>query len=95
MKQYQPMDGKPFPQRLEEVWPSCIPTFQLFISSQQREVNPASVGRFLSKYKEKHKLDDWKTPRTVEYVEINRMVPLGENKWTRSVEWSWKKQMQR
>jgi hypothetical protein len=95
MKQYQPMDGEPFCRRLGEVWSSCIPKFQPFISPQQREVNPASVSRSLSKYKGKHKLDDWKIPGNIESVAISRMVPLGENKWTRAVEWSWGKQMQR
>jgi hypothetical protein len=65
--------------------------FQLFIPSQQREGNPASAGRSLTKCQEKHKLDDWKIPGIIVSGGIKKMVSLGENKWARAVEWPWEK----
>jgi hypothetical protein len=90
MARYQSVPGEPFIQTLEEVDGRYLALFEQYLNAHRYYSDLLGSFRIeLNAFKEGEKLDDWKIP-SVNFVYINKLVPLGKDKWTKALDHLWR-----
>jgi hypothetical protein len=90
MARYQSVPGEPFIQTLEEVDGRYLALFEQHLNAHRYYSDLLSSFRIeLNAFKGEERLDDWKIPN-VNFVYINKLAPLGKDKWARALDHLWR-----